>query len=195
MTDPSGSTTYSYDRRGLLRSEAKTILGDAYTTHYQYDANGNRSGLTYPSGRQLTYGFDFADRPLSLSGTRGAVTTPYIASASYQPFGPESSLAYGGGSLTRNATYDQRYRLPNFNVLNGSTLLADYRYGIDAAGNITAIADNLDARYSRSFGYDDLYRLTAANTGISLWGIGSYSYDALGNRLAAALGPKVSGYT
>jgi RHS repeat-associated protein len=195
MTDPSGSTTYAYDRRGLLRSEAKTILGDAYSTHYQYDANGNRSGITYPSGRQLTYGFDFADRPLSLSGTRGAVTTPYIAAASYQPFGPESSLAYGVGSLTRNATYDQRYRLMSVNVLNGPIPLADYRYGLDAAGNITAIADNLDARYSRSFGYDDLYRLTAANTGISLWGIGSYSYDALGNRLAAALGPKASSYT
>jgi hypothetical protein len=98
------------------------------------------------------------------------VTTPYIASASYQPFGPESSLAYGGGSLTRNATFDQRYRLTSFNVLNGATPLADYRYGIDAAGNITAIADNLDARYSRSFGYDDLYRLTAANTGINFVG-------------------------
>jgi RHS repeat-associated protein len=195
MTDPSGSTAYAYDRRGLLRSEAKTILGDGYSTRYAYDANGNRSGMTYPSGRQLTYAFDFADRALSLSGTLNAVTTPYIAAASYQPFGPETSLTYGAASLSRNATYDQRYRLTSFNVLAGATPLADYRYGLDAVGNITAITDNLDPRYSRSFGYDDLYRLTAANTGSGLWGNGSYAYDPLGNRLAAALGAKASSYT
>jgi RHS repeat-associated protein len=194
MTDPSSSTTYADDRRGLMRTGAKTILGDSYT-RYAYDANGNRSGMTYPSGRQLTYAFDFADRALSLSGTLNAVTTPYIAGASYQPFGPESSLTYGAASLSGNATYDQRYRLTSFNVLAGTTPLADYRYGLDAVGNITAITDNLDPRYSRSFGYDDLYRLTAANTGAGLWGNGTYTYDPLGNRLAAALGAKASSYT
>src|SRR5712691_7832876 len=190
MTDPSGSTTFAYDRRGLMRTEAKTILGDPYIPRYQYDANGNRGGITYPSGRQLTYGFDFADRALSLSGTFNAVTTPYVTGASYLPFGPEASLTYATGTMTRRATYDQRYRLTSFNVLAGTTPLADYRYGLDAVGNITAIADNLDPRYSRSFGYDDLYRLTAANTGAGLWGSGSYSYDPLGNRLAASLGTK-----
>ena len=31
MTDPSGSATYAYERRGLLRTETKTILGEAST--------------------------------------------------------------------------------------------------------------------------------------------------------------------
>jgi len=65
MTDPSGATTYTYERRGLLKGEAQTILGTAYTTGFRYDANGNRSLLIYPSGRQVTYGFDFADRPVT----------------------------------------------------------------------------------------------------------------------------------
>ena len=189
MSDPSGSSAYAHERRGLLRSELKTILGDAYTTRFSYDANGNRSVIAYPSGRQLTYSFDYADRPLSLSGTLGATSKTYISSTSYLPFGPESSLAYAGG-LTRTAAYDARYRLTAFNVSS----LADYRYGLDAVGNITAITDALDARFSRNFAYDDLYRLTTANSGTGLWRSGMYAYDAMGNRTAAALGARASSY-
>ena len=81
MSDPSGGTSYAYERRGLLRQEQKSILGDSYTTRYQYDANGNRMGITYPSQRQLSYTFDYADRPLSLSGILSSSTTQYITSA------------------------------------------------------------------------------------------------------------------
>jgi hypothetical protein len=42
-------------------------------------------------------------------------------------------------------------------------------YTSDDAGNITAIADAIDATYNRTFGYDDLSRLTAASTGTSRW--------------------------
>ena len=59
MSDPTGSTSYAYERRGLLSSEVKTISGTAYTTGYGYDANGNRSRIAYPSGRDVTYAFDY----------------------------------------------------------------------------------------------------------------------------------------
>jgi RHS repeat-associated protein len=189
MTDPSGQTTYTYDRRGLLRSETKTILGDTYTTSYHHDANGNRDGLVYPSGRELTYGFDAADRPRSLRGVRSGVTTQYIASATYEPGGPQNLLAYGG-AMERRATYDARYRLQSLTVAAAGTPLADYRYGRDAVGNITAIADLLDGGYSRSFVYDDLYRLVRADSGAALWGSASYSYDAMGNRLGHSIGAR-----
>ena len=193
MTDPSGETVYAYERRGLLREEGKTILGDVYTTLYRYDANGNRSTIVYPSGREVTYGFDYADRAVSASGVLGAASTGYVSNATYEPFGPETSLVYAAGSL-RRATYDARYRLTGFTVLAGTTPLADYGYGNDAVGNITAITDRLDPGYSRSFGYDDLNRLTQANTGSALWGTGSYAYDALGNRVSATIGANGSSY-
>lgn len=189
MTDPSGSTTYAYDRRGLQRRETKQILGDTYTTEYEYDQNANRRAIRYPSGRRAEYTFDFADRPLSLrSGTRDIVT-----SAIYQPFGPESSRTYANG-ISRNVAHDARYRLTALDVKSGATPLADYRYGYDAAGNITSIADALDPRYSRSFAYDDLHRLTRAESGIALWGSALWEYDAIGNRRSEALGPRVSTY-
>jgi RHS repeat-associated protein len=183
MTDPSGATAYAYERRGLLKSENRTILGSAYGTAYQYDANANRSGMTYPSGRQVGYTFDFADRPYSAA----AGTTTYVAAASYLPFGPEARLVFGNGT-TQARSYDLRYR-PVENRLDGSTaLIADYLYGEDAAGNITSIHDALDATYNRDFAYDDLFRLTGATTGDALWGPGSYAYDAMGNMTALALG-------
>jgi RHS repeat-associated protein len=183
MTDPSGATAYAYERRGLLKSEARSILGSTYGTAFQYDANGNRGGMTYPSGRQVAYTFDFADRPFSAASG----TTTYVASASYLPFGPEAQLVFGNGT-TQTRRYDLRYR-PVENRLDGSAApIADYLYSEDPAGNITAIHDALDATFNRDFAYDDLFRLTGAATGGALWGPGSYQYDAMGNMTALALG-------
>ena len=183
MTDPSGSTAYTYERRGLVKSESRSILGAGYTTKYQYDANGNRSGITYPSTRQVSYTFDFADRPASaVSGT-----TTFVSSASYEPFGPETQLSFGNGT-TRSATFDQRYRPTEIKLAKGTTALADDLYQEDPVGNITQIHDALDASYNRDFGYDDLFRLTGASTGYSLWGNGSFAYDAMGNMTSLTLG-------
>jgi RHS repeat-associated protein len=183
MTDPSGSTSYTYERRGLLKSSAQTILGTTYTTSFQHDPNGNRTAITYPSGRQVTSSFDFADRPFSVTSP-GAI---YVTSTSYLPFGPEAQTAFGNGTV-RTATFDQRYR-PVENRLDGSAgPLADYLYSEDPLGNITGLHDALDSGYDRDFSYDDLYRLTRASTGSALWGSGSYRYDPMGNMTSLALG-------
>jgi YD repeat-containing protein len=183
MTDPSGTTLYTYERRGLLTAENRTLLGSAYATAYQYDANGNRSGITYPSGRQVAYTFDFADRPVSAA----AGSTVFVASASYLPFGPESQLAFGNGTV-QSRGYDLRYRPLENRLDGGSGPIADYLYGEDGVGNITSIHDAINATFNRDFAYDDLYRLTGASTGTSLWGPGGYSYDAMGNLQSLGLG-------
>lgn len=184
MTDPTGSTFYRYERRGLLKREQKT----PYVTTYGYDANGNRTSIGYPSGRTVTYGVDFADRPLSAA----AGATSIVTSAGYLPFGPLTSIVYGNGT-TKTFIYDARY-CPLENKLTGpGGAIADYVYVTDPSGNITQIHDTVDPGYNRDFGYDDLNRLTAANTGASLWGAGSYAYDAMGNMLSYALGTSRTG--
>jgi RHS repeat-associated protein len=197
MTDPSGSTSYAYERRGLLRSESRTIQGDPpYSLGYGYDKNGNRSLVTYPSGRAVNYTFDFADRPFS--ATSGSTT--YVASASYAPFGPETRLAFGNStnSTTKTTTYDNRYR-PSENKLvkdiDPANPLARYAYSEDAVGNITSIcaAQPCSAPsdpYDRVLGYDDLNRLITASSGSSLWGAGSYAYDSMGNTTSLTLGSR-----
>jgi RHS repeat-associated protein len=182
-TEPTGSDALRYDRRGNLRVETKTIAGAAYTTSFGYDANGNRNLIVYPSGLTAQTTYDFADRPYSLT----AGTTTIVSSAAYLPFGPATSIAFGNGT-TRTAQYDARYR-PLENRFNGpGGTLADYTYAEDNAGNITQIHDAMDARYNRDFGYDDINRLTTANSGSLLWGAGSYSYDSLGDVITSSLG-------
>jgi len=183
MNDPTGSTVYQYERRGLLRNEAKTIAGATYTTTFVFDANGNRNTIGYPSGLMAQTSFDFADRPYSLS----TGSTSIVSAATYLPFGTLTSVVFGNGT-TRIVQYDQRYR-PLENKLTGpSGTIADYTYGEDAIGNITSIHDAVNPAYNRDLGYDDLNRLTTANSGASLWGAGTYAYDAMGNMTSSALG-------
>ena len=175
-------TSYSYERRGLLTAVADD---DGLTTTFGYDADGNRSSLGYPSGRVVGYTFDLAGRPITASSAGASI----VNSAAYLPFGPLSSVAYGNGT-TRTTLYDARYR-PQENKLSTATaVIADYLYQEDAVGNITQIHDATNAAYNRDFGYDDLNRLTTANSGASLWGTGSYQYDAMGNMTALHIGAR-----
>ncbi len=190
MTDPTGTTTYVYDRRGLLRSENRSIGGNSYATGYGYDSNGNRTRITYPSGMAVNYAFDFADRPLTASSTSPTATFVQSPGATYWPFGPEKTLPYGNGS-TRTLTVDQRYRPTENKLVKTTTTVADYTYGLDSVGNITTITDATNSAYNRTFAYDDLNRLTTSNSGASLWGTASdnkYTYDAMGNMLSLKLG-------
>ncbi|HEV7764487.1 MAG TPA: DUF6531 domain-containing protein, partial [Thermoanaerobaculia bacterium] len=190
MTDPTGVTEYSYDRRGLLLRENRTIDGESFETKFQYDEDGNRSRIVNPGGRVIDYTFDYAGRPYSaVSGATSIVT-----SASYLPFGPLKQVVFGNGT-TRAMTFDSRYR-PSTNVLTGpSGALASYAYAPDPAGNILSLHDELNHGYDRNFAYDDLNRLTEANSGTALWGTGTYSYDAMGNLLSSQLGSKTASFS
>jgi RHS repeat-associated protein len=189
VQDPSGTTAYAYERRGLPRSVQTTINSTSYSTAFAYDANGNRTRITYPSGVIVNFGYDFADRPGSAShpAGNGVGATTFVSSASYQPFGPVSSISNGNGT-TITRTYNLRYQPTNNKLMQGGTRLAEYSYGLDAAGNIASITDAANAAYNRTFGYDDLSRLTTANGGASLWGGGTYAYDRMGNPTSLTLG-------
>jgi RHS repeat-associated protein len=189
-TDPLGTTTYAYDRRGLLRREERTIEGATWTTAFGYDPNGNRTSITYPSGRVVTYTFDFADRPLSASS--GGTTL--VQSAAYRPFGPMTQVIFGNGT-TKSITYDQRERVLQHELTGSGGTIASYGYAHDPAGNITAITDGIDPSFNRTFAYDDLHRLVSANTGAALWQTSTYTYDKMGNILGIAIGPHTRTFT
>jgi RHS repeat-associated protein len=184
MTDPSGTTTYGYDRRGLLLQETTSER----TTRYRYDADGNRSRITYPSGREAVYEHDYAGRPTSVA----VDASPIVVAAAYLPYGPADSISFGNGTV-QTMEFDSRYRLVT-NKLRTATheTLAWDSYGYDPAGNITSIADLTDSTYSRSFGYDGLNRLVTAT---GHWGGGGYSYDAMGNMLTQQLGASMTTFT
>ena len=192
-SDDSSSSTH-YDRRGLLREEMLSIEGEPFVQSYGYDADGNRTALVYPSGRIANYTFDFAGRPVAVAGSMSGSTTPYVTSASYLPFGPLTSLTFGNGTA-ETRTFDQRYSAATIQLSTAGGLLANYTYATDGAGNVTQINDLTDSAYNRTFGYDDLNRLISANSGVSLWGAGGYTYDPMGNMLTSALGSKTRFFT
>ena len=280
MTDPSGSTAYTYDRLGMVTVENHNVAGSVFTYGYSYDVNGNRTTLAYPDGTIVSYTFDFADRPYSasqvqpgsqLSLTRQVqsvsparlrarglaapihpakselplhtsghgptivnlpqrravspirraapgpatdhITTTagasarrapssradsvLVASTTYAPFGPMTSMAFGNGT-TQTMSYNQRYLLQENKLVANGTALADHVYAEDAVGNVTSVTDALDAGYSRTFGYDDLNRIATANSGSKLWGSVSgngYNYDNMGNVRGARLGTTSRSFT
>jgi RHS repeat-associated protein len=183
MNDPLGGTVYDYDRSGHLIAEARTTSGTLHLTKFSWDANGNRTSVTYPSGNRVDYSFDFAGRPVSASLVRAGVTSPIVTAEQHLPFGPATLGTYGNG-LQRTNTYDSRYRMLTNKLAGGGATLADHRYQYDAAGNVLAIADALNPDYDRGFGYDDLNRLTSSTTGLALWRSATYRYDAMGNLLS-----------
>ncbi len=180
MTDPTGDTTYCYERRGLL---ATTTEGHGYALNFGYDEDGNRDAMTYPSGLSVTYSYDFAGCPLSAS----AGATPIVTSATYLPFGPAVQLSFGNAT-TSALTFDSRYRPLRTTLTGPLGTIADYAYDADPVGNITEIHDQLDSSYNRDFGYDDLNRLITAYSGASLWGSGTYTYDRMGNMTSTTVG-------
>ena len=188
MSDPTGSTSYTYERRGLLAGETRTIQSYVYTLSYGYDNNGNRNSITYPDGNVINYTFDYADRPFSASSG----STTLVSAATYQPFGPLASLSLGNGA-TQTLSYEPTRYLPAENKLVNSSgvNIADYAYAEDNIGNITQIHDAVNSGYNRDFSFDDLDRLTTANSGASLWGTATgngYAYDSMGNVTSVQLG-------
>jgi RHS repeat-associated protein len=194
MVDSDSTVEYAYDRRGLIRQENLSIWGESFVQSYGYDAAGNRTMIGYPSGRLLTYEYDFAGRQVAATGTVEESTTAYVTSASYLPFGPLASLAFGNGAV-ETRTFDQRYRPAAIQLAASGTTLASYEYGADPAGNLTEITDVLNGGYNRTFAYDDLNRLVTANSGTALWGAGGYTYDSMGNMLTSTLGASARSFT
>ena len=193
-TDPAGTATYDYERRGLLRKESRSFVcpppgqsnqpcdpasPHTYAMAFGYDRDGNRSSITYASDElTVIYGFDYAGRPVSASGV--------VTSAQYLPFGPLKQVAFSNGT-TQTLAFDLRYRPTQNTLTSAAGTLAQYQYEYDPAGNIRTIKDLQDTAYDRAFTYDDLNRLTGATTGAALWRSATYTWDAMGNILSTKL--------
>src|SRR5204862_4432057 len=125
-TNPQNQVTsvlaYAYDQHGRTTSETRTIAGVAYALGYSYDSAGRLSGMTYPSGRTITYTFDVLGRISQVSTTpQGGAAQVVASSITYQPFGGVKSYTLGNGqSYTRG--YDLDGRIASYSL--GSQVFA-----------------------------------------------------------------------
>lgn len=175
VTDPSGTSTYSYNIYGYLVSETKNILGISYTTTYDYDDDGILSSITYPSGRKVRYQLDKTGNTREIKTEKtGSQVLAY--NIQWYPFGPLKSFSYPSG-IAYESTLDLNY-LPK--RMTGSSIM-DMSYLRNDMGFIDTTVDNLDSSQNQSFGYDNQYHLT---DGSNITGDFHFSYDTVGNRLS-----------
>lgn len=169
---------FEYNPQGLITKKYAQAANTFVSTQYVYDAAGNLTGITYPSGREVSYVLDSAGRISSIMTKANSTATvqTLVNNVDYLPFGPANTYQYGN-NLTHTQTYDLDYRLTNIQVGG----LLNRTYGYDPVNNITSIVNTLSNTNSQSFSYDALNRLITANGG---YGNLSYGYDAVGNRLS-----------
>jgi RHS repeat-associated protein len=203
VTDSSGSETFTYDQGGGVTQKQKVIGTTTYPISYQYNAGGELTQITYPSGRVVYVTPDSIGRFNAVASnlpTSVSVTIPYTG---YNAAGQILNITYGNG-VVGNFTYSAaRQQLTNLTYTAGTypnETLFSLNYGYmngqancgasTAAGNnglIQCIQDTMDNGRSVIYSYDALARLSTATTtgssGYAQWGL-SWVYDRYGNRVS-----------
>ena len=182
LTDQAGSLSRSYEERGLLTSNARTISGTTYTTGYTYESAGRLASITYPTAAWVVkYARDAAGQVTSVTDTQPSHSPVNLAtSITHMPFGPVSGFTYGN-SVTDTRTYDLDYRMTSVKDVGTGGNIQYLSYGYDADSNPTSITDNVTSGHSQTLTYDVLDRLKSASGTYGT--ISSITYDSNSNRL------------
>jgi RHS repeat-associated protein len=180
MADGLGTETYSYDALDRMKTAARGTQQFSYA----YDAASNVTSRTYPSGAQTSYTYDDDERMASMTAL-GKVTG--------YDYGPDSSLKTttlpASNGYVESRTYDRAGRLTEVKNAHGASVLSQYDYSYDPAGNPTEV----DSPGSvRTFTYDPSDRLQRvcyqASCPATTDPYTRYSYDGVGNRSAERQG-------
>jgi len=181
MVDSSGTTTYGYDNRNRLTSQA-TPQG---TLTYSYDAAGNLQTVrsSNQNGVTVDYSYDEVNRLQTVKDNNlaaGSNTTSYA----YDDVGNLAGYTYPNGVATAY-TYNSLNRLTNL-TLSKTATLASFAYTLGNAGNRLSVTEQSGRKVD--YTYDALYRLTSEtisnDPNATGNGVLSYSYDPVGNRLS-----------
>jgi RHS repeat-associated protein len=176
LTDGSGTTTYTYDADNRLAN--LTEPGASTAIGFEYDANGNRTQISYPNNITEVVQYDnsqrltrvYAERPLGSGNILASFIYSYSSGGADTALRQSVDFQYpGDGSATAvNYSYDTLDRLTG---ASGGGHNYSYAYGPN--GNMTS--QTID-------GTTTTYSYTGAN---ELNGTG-YSYDANGSMTSDA---------
>lgn len=227
-TDGSGSTTtFEYTgsnltavltadghRTDLVREVArpslvKEVIGPlARRTQFEYDDDGNVTGVTSPEGARRTLSYDSAGRLVGSVDPRGYEAgnspTDFTSTFTYDagdrlvntrnPLGGEVTAEFDlAGNVVRRIDELSRATTYTYDAANRLTRLvapdaAVTAYGYDTAGNLTSRTDGNG--HTTTYGYDPARQLTSVTTPAGRRT--EYSYDDAGN-VTAVLLPHLAG--
>jgi RHS repeat-associated protein len=173
VEDEAGTEYYSYDARGNLVTKIREAAGYTFVNKTAYDAMDRVVAMTYPDGFTLTYQYNAMNQLDSIPG--------FVSGIDYIATGQKSGFTYANG-IQSDYTYDARQRMQQLQTRCYGKVLQDFTYRYDAVSNILAIADGRPEKttdnQTRSYAYDNLYRLTSA---IAPAWTETYQYSSIGN--------------
>ena len=182
--------TLSHRGRGF--SPFPTTGGQAYTTSYDYDRQGNQTTITNPDSSIVKYNYNSAGLLESIQDI--------VTNFDYSPTGQLTTIAYPNGTTTKN-TYDPNklYRLISKVTSTPTSQIQNLSYTYDVIGNITQTVDasNTNTSKTANYVYDDLYRLIEARITNVAPGQKEYTetftYNPIGNMLTNTSGTYLYG--
>lgn len=195
---------YEYDALGRLTVSTQLLDGTSRTLGFAYDANGNRTRLTFPDGQAFSYVYDGVDRMKGID-VGPAQGSGALASIGYDNFGRRQSLGLAGGS-NASYQYDPASRLQTLgHSFIGVTGTVSLGFGYNPASQIISETRNNDDyvwrgdyNVTRAYAANGLNQYTSAgpatfvydaNGNLTSDGAVNYSYDAE-NRIIGASGRK-----
>jgi RHS repeat-associated protein len=174
----------TFDSLGRLTSAVTTKGGVTRTVANQYDANGNRSRLTYPDGFYVDYDLDGLNRVTAIREIGATSGAGVLATYAYDAQGQRASITRGNGATTSYA-YDGASRLSQLaHDMAGTSgdLVIDLAY--NPASQIVSRTGSNDAYSWTGHGTESL---TYASNGLNQMADRSGTpavYDTKGNMLS-----------
>ena len=204
MTDGSGVTNWTYDTRGRMKTESKTITGSGtFLTQWGYNAADQVSWMKYPGGsggqpgEQVNYTYN---AQMALDTVTG--TDSYVRSTDYDAAGRVvlSKMGWTGSTYvlqtgyTYYSWYTQGGRL--WTMMSGTPTDLDslqyFEYHYDAIGDVNWIKDyNAGGTQTQTFHYDQLNRLidaVASGGSGGTYPLENYNYDVNTGNLSSKAG-------
>jgi RHS repeat-associated protein len=182
IADQSGSTAFVYNALGQIITDTRVIAAKTYVTSYLYNAAGNITQITSPSGRIVIYARNTLGQVTGVTTKEnaGAAVVNVATAMTYRPMSNLlTSLAHGNGLVT-TAGYDLDYRLSSLALKDGALNVSSLAYAYGDNLNLTGITDGVTAANSNTLSYSATNRLAAAS---GAWGSNTFTYDSVGNRL------------
>ena len=186
--DPATAVTVqrNFDSLGRLIGESQSHGGATHTITSQFDADGRRIALGYPSGRTIASQFDGLGRPTLFRDASPAVP-PGQDIVRYQYIGAGRVLGREtGNGIALSMGYDDAGRpiRMEHRRTSDNTLIAGFRYAYDRANNREYQQVLDDQSFNDNFTYDSADRLIGFTRGVA--------QSALGN--PSAVGTSATGY-
>jgi RHS repeat-associated protein len=175
-----GVTSYAFDALARVTG----ITTPQGSVGYTYNDADQRTSMTLPGGRTISYNYDATGRLATIGDWASGVIN-----YSFDADGNLTGLSRSNG-VNSSYGYDNAGRLTNISHNGPSGNLLFTNYTLDANGNRTTMASNAG---TESYTLDVLNRLT--NATYPNGDTAAYSYDANGNRLSQPFNGVTTNYS